>query len=572
MKALQPSDKDAPVTIELGMSWLGVNERDDPAALATDAGEFVRVAINARFRARRAESRPGYIAPLALNGRTDGAGNLGAGLYVDALGREWVAVVQTYTPPDLDATAALMVMFGRVGQGPQPTYMALSSVHSTAGGRFMQAGTDLILWRSGGDPLLWDGAWSSRWTLLSEAPANGYAPYLQPLPAATFGIYKADRVIFPYGTGVGYTDILAPRRWDPDLQQFPVEGPGPVTGLAYLRQSLIVFKETRVVSYNNFTGDLSEVSREEISSQTGCVAHATIAEAGGDLMWLGRGGVYRLSETVSPSGEGSLTVKKSLTPVPVSWPIPRTMDRINWAAAAGACAVLADGLYYLSVPVDGSLANNAIFVYDTVMGTWQGEDQLRAHSYPYIQWMVRTTVYGVESPVLVGLSGVYAGGHGWHDGYGSGDIYFSVRFRGYPLEEAGLKTLQALEIQTEELGSNVSLYTNTDGRRLEQTVQTAQLRDRTKWVFFNATDRNLTNANNDAAGDNREDYAWVAGDSAMCKAGGIPLGYLQRHKLGGKVRGAAMWMSPAIASSRGRVRVCAVRASGTKRRDWARRQ
>ncbi len=191
-----------------------------------------------------------------------------------------------------------------------------------------------------------------------------------------------------------------------------------------------------------------------------------------------------------------------------------------------------------------------------------------------IRALSRTAVQGREVVLVHGPLDTYASGQGWHDGTWpeAEDIQSSIRFRGYALEDAGLKTLQRIEVQTEELGTAVILKAETDGIRTVQTVQTVQIRDASKWISFGTTARTMTNANNDATAANREDYTWIVSDNAMLKSGGIPLGYMQRHKLAGMVRGAQYWVRPRVDCTMGRLRIVAVRASGTKRRDHARRQ
>ncbi len=72
MKPLQSNFPDAAVTVDLDVAFLGVNERDDPAALQTEQGSYVTAAQNMRFRTRRPDlygpitSEPG---PSYLMGR-----------------------------------------------------------------------------------------------------------------------------------------------------------------------------------------------------------------------------------------------------------------------------------------------------------------------------------------------------------------------------------------------------------------------------------------------------------------------------------------------------------------------
>ena len=567
MKPLQSNFPDAAITVDLDTSFIGVNEREDAGALQTEAGSWVCAAVNVRFRTRHPETRAGYLRITALNypqSAQPGA-IMAAGTFTDAEGLEWVAQVMFADEDSLDPRME-PVAFVRVGSAPRAPFRDHYDGVRSARVSIMQAGPEMILWRDGQEPLHWAGGWDDTWQDASTASVPEYPEYLRPLPAAAFGVYAGDRVVFPYGTGIGWTGILEPRRWDEALNFIPLGGQGEVTGMALWGQrTLIVFKATSVWALNNWYGDLSAVTVERVTDQAGCIAHQTITAVGGDLLWLGRGGVYRLQQV--------LDNVRQLSPLPVSWRIPDSMDRINWTAADGqACAALADGLWHLAVPVDGSLVNNALFVYDTTTDQWQGEDVI--DSGPQIVALVRTVVHGRECVLLHAPHETYAGGQGWHDGVlpNPDDIRTTIIFRGYALEDAALKTLQRLEVQTEELGTAVSLTAQTDGIRTVQTVQTLQTRDRSRYITFGRGTRDVANPSNDAAEANREDYAWVVGDAVKLGSNGIPLGYMQRHKLGGMVRGAQYWVKPVIAATEGRLRVLAVRASGTKRRDHARRQ
>lgn len=521
MRFPQSLPGDEPVQVELDNRFLGVNERDDAGALASTEGSFVAGAVNLRFRTGEPETRGGYIRPVPLHVPSvvdsDSGFNAGGGRFIDLRGREWLCLVRWIEEEDPDGQA-IPVWFARMGEYPQRTVTAArwaSPVHPLP----MQAGEEMIIWREGEEPLHWTGDFADEWESASDAtvPAE-YPTYLMPLPSAPFGIYmeSAGRVVFPIPEipgQYGWTDIAAPRRWDPELSRDDVAR-GAITGLAEWGTTLVAFTETSVTAITNFTGDLSTRALEPITDQAGCVAHRTITQAGGDLLFLGRGGVYRLTEVLASGAGGQITSKRQMTPVPVSWPVPRLMERINWAAASIACAALADGLWYLAVPVDGQNYNNAIFVYDTVTGQWQGEDMLEAWGTLGIRSMVRGHVHGVESPLVVDQYAVYAGGHGWHDGDGTGDVRTLLTGRGYVLEEVGLKVLTGLEVVTEELGTEeITLSAYCDGIRTLQPVQLEQTRDRRKYETWGRPDRTLNNLTDDFDEPNRSDYAWVLGET-----------------------------------------------------------
>ena len=584
MRPLTARDGDAPVAIDLDTAWIGVNERDEAEALRTESGSYVASAINARFRGRKVETRAGWAPVAQFSAQDAGPDTLGTGLFVDAFSREWLVHLQWVSVLSL---RALVLRVGSDGVEPKQLggYIPESaSLPEPQRMSLTQAEDEVVVWRGldlpplhwrapAGFPLLWPEGQEN--TFVQAAPqsdAPGYAEYLSPLPAAEFGMYAAGRVVFPFADGIGYTDIAAPRRWDADLSRVPVGGAGRVTGLAWWRgRALLVFKERSVWALDGFTGDLADMSLTLLTDQAGCIAQATVTQVGGDVLFLGRGGVYRLTD-VQDGG-------RQLSPLPVSWRIPKTMDRVNWSYAHLARATLADGLWYLALPLDGAAVCNALLVYDTVTEQWQGQDVIEGPlALAEITGLVTTQVFGRETPVLTGRevtapgdARTLCGGHGWHDGLGSGDIRTEVVFRGYALEDAGLKTLRGLEVLTEELGTVVSLDARTAGQSPWQPVQSARTRSASRWMNFNHAARDLTNANDDAHAPLREDYTWTLSDNAMLKTG-IPLGMRQRHKLGGMVRGVSVWVQPRVTCTRGRLTVHAVRASGTKARDWARPQ
>ncbi len=508
------SPPDAPVLQELDHRFVGINERDDAGALESEDGGYAVAAVNVRFRTGEPETREGYVEPVPFHMQLfhgDSDEYYGAGTFTGIDGREWLAVVRRMeNDPD---EFIFESFFGRMGEAPRRVAAPTDVLASEEPVWLTQAGEEMILWRRDEEPMHWSGDWDDEWetATLATIPAE-YPTYLQALPSAAFGIWAADRVWFPWDDGIGFTGRFEPRRWDRDGVDSVIRmgGAGPVTGAILWRQQvLIAFKETSVWAVNNATGDIEDMTLERITDQAGCIAQATVTGVGGDILWLGRGGVYRLQQV--------LDNVRQLSPVPVSWLIPKTMERINWAAAPRvACATLADGLWYLSVPVDGSLTNNAIFVYDTVTNQWQGEDDLAAYSSPEVRALARTTVFGRESPIVVAPLAIYAGGHGWHDGFGSGDIATSFTGRGYVMEEYGLKAVHSLEVVTEELGTEgVSLYAAVNGIRDIQSVQLDQDRDRAQYLTWGRADRDLSNAGDDFDEAYRNDYAWVVGETQV---------------------------------------------------------
>lgn len=106
--------------------------------------------------------------------------------------------------------------------------------------------------------------------------------------------------------------------------------------------------------------DFTKSLLRPIVLNTGCVSSRAAlwvpGQEGADMLFLSREGIRYLSR--------SLTDAQSGTPLPLSFPIQQTIDRINWRHADKACAGFWDGKAYFAVPVDGSDRNNLVIAYD----------------------------------------------------------------------------------------------------------------------------------------------------------------------------------------------------------------
>ena len=59
---------DQPITVNLDVSWRGVNEREEPGLLAGgDKPAFATRAVNVNFENGQPETRAGFVNPLAWN-------------------------------------------------------------------------------------------------------------------------------------------------------------------------------------------------------------------------------------------------------------------------------------------------------------------------------------------------------------------------------------------------------------------------------------------------------------------------------------------------------------------------
>jgi hypothetical protein len=189
-------------------------------------------------------------------------------------------------------------------------------------------------------------------------------------PTASYPLWAFSRLIYVYKNNLVVSDILDPEHWDPATQELTLDpvASDTITGqCVWQNQTLAIFRNGSTWICQTGPG-LSVVDWElnRASATVGCACHGTIVQCGVDVFFLsetGRG-VYALSQMPSSYQMGVWT--------PISGPVKKDIDRINWTAIKNARATYWNDLYILSVPLDGASFNNYVLVYSVTLNTWQG--------------------------------------------------------------------------------------------------------------------------------------------------------------------------------------------------------
>jgi hypothetical protein len=202
---------------------------------------------------------------------------------------------------------------------------------------------------------------------------NIFTTTVTPAPFDTvtkYPLWAGARLIVAKDNNLYVSNILDPEVWNPVLQSVTLDPvvSDYITGqVNWQRQTLAVFRNgsTWIIE----TGPNLDVVDWEVnraSATVGCCSHGSIVQCGVDVFFLsetGRG-VYALSQVPTSDQMGVWQ--------PISAPIKRYIDRINWSAVANARATYWNDLYVLSVPIDDFTFNNAIFAYSVTLNAWQG--------------------------------------------------------------------------------------------------------------------------------------------------------------------------------------------------------
>ncbi len=551
---------DQPLSVELDTGFVGVNDKVDPALLRSGnityqdgqgAAGLCAAATNNRFIAGLAQTRPGSLMPVAFNPTFNNSQLLGAGIYSDPDGREWMALAQDN-----------QVRF--VSDGATPVTVPLDEeVDLSTDVEFTQCFGDLVLWRGPEEPpLYWNGDPRRSFFVVTRPPAdltNPEAPrYLKATPPGSYGIVAGDRLWVVTGRDtVAWSDLLDYRAFDLALNTARLNSgeDDAIVALHEWESSILVFKDQSIFRLLGTTGDLSTLAAERINRGIGCLARRSVAQVGAEVFWLAQGGVYKISQAFES--------RLQANPIPLSDSIDNTMRRINWTHAHRACGIVVDRYYYLAVPMDQSTRNNVLLVLDTTTMQWQGMDTF-ADGLDCRQ-LLQADLFGRKVPFAIDHQFPYDGpfispssrsgriialdqpGDYDHRMVNVSpnrqlNIEWSLTTRGYALGELGLKRIRSVRAAWGQQGgeSRISLFGEGPGEG--RVLSDWRTYDRTKYTRHGFPAYDTANGSDTFSQPYREDYSWVAGDGTQPQSG-LPLQARQHYVQGWPLRAEVRWIA-----------------------------
>lgn len=565
-------------TVDLDSGFLGVDNRLDPSLLRTGhqfydlnqelmAPGLVSDARNMRFRSGKVETRAGSMLFLPLADYVkwllfdDTSLWLDVGLWADPSGDEWLLVVTEENVWALADGRTRRKIPVPAGEAPLAEPV-----------RLVQAFDQMILLRGEDEtPLVWDGDFSGEgFTTVSEPEAGAATDRL---PNSQTGTVMGNRLwVKTAHDTVAASDVLDYNAFDLALNVFRMnEGSSDrIIALAPWRnRTLVVFKDQSISALREVSGDLSAVTAEVIHSNVGCAAERSVAAVGGDLIFLGHDGVYRVSQVV----EDALTVAAT----PISEPVEGYIDRINWAHAHKAAAIVSGRYYYLSLPLDDDTEPRHVLVLDTVTGYWQGLDSYNftGGSEPIaIRAWARTRALGKKRAIALNPDSrwILATEVGHHDIDARDstflpplEIVSEVTTRGYPFAAMGEKRPKRVLFRIETWNPLYEMHLVTDGAYEEvpffpfgellletggtllwdsegkMLVSNGRRKDRTEYFIFAKGTYDTSNAGDDHQESGREDYSVWPEDGPQCGEQGLAVMQTQEFIEAMPLRGAGAW-------------------------------
>ena len=356
------------------IGFVGLNSRDNPSALPTGI-----VSQSQNFRLDRGVATVRKGLQRKTIGGLVGQTLYGVGTYIDSNGQELIICVVTnglylYNPQTETLSAKVNFPAGETitTQDGCDVVAAIDKVYISRG--FSKR------------PLVWDLT-----TGITALPTSGAG---HPFPNCTGMLYYANRMIAlgahhaeqtsnpntlrNYDT-ISVSNFLDFTQWDA-VDAFTVNSGSndQVVGVApWTLNEFLVFMRNSIfyinVGNDRYTsGDgLSATARiSTLATDIGCSARKSVVQAGGGVFFLSDNGVYFLQ----PQPASAESMKLLTMADPISAPIDDVIQRINKTYAYRSVATYWNNRYYLAVPLDSSVDNNAILVYNFILRQWESVD------------------------------------------------------------------------------------------------------------------------------------------------------------------------------------------------------
>ena len=214
------------------------------------------------------------------------------------------------------------------------------------------------------------------------------------MPAPPWGVYHQRRIIAPYyytSTGTSGSEVITSRNvrdelifsdifdsdtYDHIQNQFKVTA-GIADYLQYVHpftdDNAVVLNRNSIHLLSGLSGSLTDITLKEITREAGLVARRSVVTIANQIFFLSDNGVYATAfgDLYNLRGAG----------LPLSDPIDPIIRRINKEYADKSVAIYHNNRYYIAIPLDASIYNNAILVYNLLNQGWESVDLIEQQGW-----------------------------------------------------------------------------------------------------------------------------------------------------------------------------------------------
>jgi hypothetical protein len=176
----------------------------------------------------------------------------------------------------------------------------------------------------------------------------------------------------------------------------------------FTENNLIVFARRSIHQVSGVSGSLADIQVNVVTPDLGCSARRSIVQIANKIFFLSDQGVFGLEFLDRYNLRG--------LEVPLSESIQPYIDRINQDHVDKSTGVYFDNRYFLAIPIDGSVENNIILVYNTINGGWESIDSVDSTGFNVRDMLVARE--GAENALYITTS---QGGVHKIEGFDGGD-------------------------------------------------------------------------------------------------------------------------------------------------------
>lgn len=359
------------------VGFIGLNSRDNPVALSKG---YVSKSVNFRLDRGVATVRKGL--KRKTTGALIGLTIYGVGSYLDTGGQEIIIAVgtdglYTYNPQTEILSAKI-------------TFPSGETITTSDGCDVVSCLDNVFITRGWSKrPLKWNMG-TGAGSITALPPTNGNQDAHE-FPNCRGLLYYANRLI---AQGKSHSETLDARNrdsvcvsnyldhlhWDTlDTFTFNNGGNDEVVAVTpWTLNEFLVFMRNSIFYVNIGLGRYAYSDQlgtdsfiKTLVADIGCSARKSVVQANGGVFFLSDNGVYFLE----PQSVGSNESVRLLTAAdPISSTIDDVIQRINKSYAKNAVAKYWNNRYYLAVPLDDSIDNNAVLVYNFILKAWESVD------------------------------------------------------------------------------------------------------------------------------------------------------------------------------------------------------
>lgn len=210
---------------------------------------------------------------------------------------------------------------------------------------------------------------STNSTIFTSVPPNSDPTSFESIAAGKHALWFNNRMFVLDDDTVHISNINDPTTYDP-LNDQPIERGTNDTGTALYKwnsNTIIIFKQRSVYYLAGIDDTLQNLVLDSINTEIGCISTFGVVNTKSEMYFFSGDAVY----TITQAESNQLQAER----VNFADPVMPFFGQLNNSYATGVTMTIYNNRLFMAIPVNGSLENNAVLVYNFINQAWEGMDQ-----------------------------------------------------------------------------------------------------------------------------------------------------------------------------------------------------